>query len=71
MTVPFKRRRVVVRSVGRNGASLAVYCARNVYDAVDRRSPEAWGLAGWLEGNGSELGLHPGVRALLQGRPAG
>jgi SpoVK/Ycf46/Vps4 family AAA+-type ATPase len=36
---------------------LAVYCARNVYAAVDRRAPEAGGLARWLEENAAGFGL--------------
>ena len=57
MSAPFERRCAVVRGAGRNGASLAVYCARNVYAAVDRRAPEAGGLARWLEENAAGFGL--------------
>ena len=57
MNAPFERRCAVVRGASRNGASLAVYCARNVYAAVDRRAPEAGGLAKWLEENAAGFGL--------------
>ena len=38
MSAPFERRCAVARGAGRNGASLALHCARNVYAAVDRRA---------------------------------
>jgi transitional endoplasmic reticulum ATPase len=57
MSAPFERRCAVVRGASRNGASLAVYCAQNVYATVDRRAPEAGGLAKWLEENAAGFGL--------------
>jgi transitional endoplasmic reticulum ATPase len=57
MIAPFERRCAVMRSPGRNGASLAVYCAQNVYAAADRRTPEAAALAKWLEESAAGLGL--------------
>ena len=46
-----------MRGAGRNGASLALRCARNVYEAIDRRAPEAGGLASWLSENAAAFGL--------------
>jgi hypothetical protein len=57
MSAPFVRRCAVVKDASRNGASLAVYCARNVYAAVDRHTPEARGLAKWIEENAAGFGL--------------
>ena len=57
MSAPLERRCAVARSPDWNGASFALYCARNVYAAVDRRAPEAGGLAKWLEENAAGFGL--------------
>jgi len=57
MSAPFERRRTVVRNAGRSGTRLAVQCARNVYEAVDRRTPEAGALASWFAENAAGLCL--------------
>ena len=58
MNAPFERRRDGDdRSAGRNGASLAMSCARNVHQTVDRRSPEASGLAKWFGESAAGFGL--------------
>ncbi|WP_428483471.1 AAA family ATPase [Rhodopila sp.] len=48
MNAPFEWRHAAAQSIGRNGAAMALRCALNVHAAVDRRSPEAVGLAKWL-----------------------
>ena len=50
MSAPFKRHYATVRSgnAGASGMRMALDCARNVYEAVDRRMPEAAALANWL-----------------------
>ena len=55
MSVPFKHR---LKDMG--GASdplLALVYAQNVFAAIDRRMPEARGLAGWLTENATAFGL--------------
>jgi hypothetical protein len=48
MSVPFNWCRTVARSAGTSGKRMALDCARGVYEAVDRRMPEAAALANWL-----------------------
>jgi transitional endoplasmic reticulum ATPase len=58
MSAPFERRSSAARRIGTNGfLRLALRCARNVYDAADRRMPEARALAVWLGQNASAFGL--------------
>ncbi len=58
MSAPFERRSPTARRAGTNGLlGLALLCARNVYDAADRRMPEAPALANWLGQNASAFGL--------------
>ena len=50
MSAPFKRHYATARSgsVGASGMRMALDCGRSVYEAVDRRMPEAAALAAWL-----------------------
>jgi transitional endoplasmic reticulum ATPase len=59
MSAPFKRHYAVARSgnAGASGMRMALDCARNVYEAVDRRMPEAAALANWLGQNAAAFGL--------------
>jgi len=41
----------------KGGAMLALHCARNAYDAVGHRSPEATALAQWLQRNAASFAL--------------
>jgi hypothetical protein len=45
MSAPCERRRTVARNAGTSGRRMALDCARSVYEAVDRRMPEAAALA--------------------------
>jgi hypothetical protein len=44
-------------NAGSSGMRMALDCARNVYEAVDRRMPEAAALANWLAQNAAAFGL--------------
>ena len=57
MNVSFQRRRTVARNTCTSGVRMALDCARNVYEAVDRRMPEAAALANWLRQNAATFGL--------------
>ena len=57
MSAPFKRRRTVARNTCTSGMRMALDCARNVYEAVDRRMLEAAALANWLRQNAATFGL--------------
>ena len=57
MSAPWERRRTVARNAGTSGRRMALDCARSVYEAVDRRMPEAAALANWLRQNASAFGL--------------
>jgi hypothetical protein len=58
MSAPFERRSSTARRAGTNGyLRLALRCARNVYDATDRRMPEAPTLAHWLTQSAAVFGL--------------
>ena len=59
MSAPFKRHYATARSgnAGASGMRMALDCARNVYEAVDRRMPEAAALANWLGQNAAAFGL--------------
>jgi AAA+ superfamily predicted ATPase len=58
MSAPSEQRPPAARRAGPNGfLRLALLCARNVYDATDRRMPEAPALANWLGQNASAFGL--------------
>jgi transitional endoplasmic reticulum ATPase len=46
-----------VGNAGASGMRVALECARNVYEAVDRRMPEAAALANWLGQSATALGL--------------
>jgi hypothetical protein len=57
MSAPFKRHYATARSgnAGASGMRMALDCARNVYEAVDRRMPEAAALANWLRQSAGRL----------------
>ena len=59
MSAPFKRHYAIARSgnAGASGMRMALDCARNVYEAVDRRMPEAAALANWLRQSAAAFGL--------------
>jgi transitional endoplasmic reticulum ATPase len=57
MNASFQRRRTVARNPCTSGMRMALDCARNVYEAVDRRMPEAAALANWLGQNAAAFGL--------------
>ena len=59
MSAPFKRHYAAARSgnAGASGMRMALGCARSVYEAVDRRMPEAAALANWLRQNAAAFGL--------------
>ena len=58
MSAPFKRHSPPAqRQAGASGKLLALDCARNVYEAIDRRMPEAAALAAWLGQNAAAFGL--------------
>jgi hypothetical protein len=59
MSAPFKRHYATARSgnAGASGMRMALDCARNVYEAVDRRMPEAAALANWLRQSAAAFGL--------------
>jgi transitional endoplasmic reticulum ATPase len=57
MSPPFNRCRTVARSAGTSGKRMALDCARGVYEAVDRRMPEAAALANWLRQSATAFGL--------------
>ena len=44
MSASFQRRRTVARNPCTSGMRMALDCARGVYEAVDRRMPEATAL---------------------------
>ncbi len=56
MSAPF-RRHGPTHGVGTGGTLLALDCAQNVHAAVDRRTPEARALTGWLTENAAAFGL--------------
>ena len=59
MSAPFKRHYATALSgnAGASGMRMALDCARNVYEAVDRRMPEAAALANWLRQSAAAFGL--------------
>jgi transitional endoplasmic reticulum ATPase len=57
MSVPFNWCRTVAQSAGTSGKRMALACARGVYEAVDRRMPEAAALANWLRQSATAFGL--------------
>ena len=57
MSAPLTRRCRAAPSAGTDGRSFALHCARNVFAAVDRRSPEASALDGWLAQHATGFGL--------------
>ena len=59
MSAPFQRHYATARSgnAGSSGMRMALDCARNVYEAVDRRMPEAAALVNWLGQNAAAFGL--------------
>jgi hypothetical protein len=59
MSAPFNRHYAAARSsnAGASGMRMALDCARGVYEAVDRRMPEAAALATWLRQNAETFGL--------------
>ena len=57
MNASFQRRRTVARNTCTSGMRMALDCARNVYEAVDRRMPEAAALANWLRQSAAAFGL--------------
>jgi hypothetical protein len=59
MSAPFKRHYATARSgnAGASGMRMALDCARSVYEAVDRRMPEATALANWLRQSAAAFGL--------------
>jgi hypothetical protein len=59
MSAPFKRHYATARSgsAGASGMRMALDCARSVYEAVDRRMPEAAALAAWLGQSAAAFGL--------------
>src|SRR4051812_15389412 len=58
MNASGQRRRASLRgAAGSSTPPLALQCARNVYQTVDRRMPEAAALAGWLAENAAGFGL--------------
>lgn len=76
MSMPFERQPVAARRAGASGfLLLALRCARNVYDAVDRRMPEALVLAKWLSESAAGFGLNeaglPDDDALDRGKRRG
>ena len=76
MSSSFERRPKSARCVETNGfGRLALRCARNVYDATDRRMPEALALAVWLGETASSFGLAeaavPDDGALYRGKRRG
>jgi AAA+ superfamily predicted ATPase len=59
MSAPFKRHYATARSgsAGASGMRMALDCARGIYEAVDRRMPEATALAAWLGQSAAAFGL--------------
>jgi transitional endoplasmic reticulum ATPase len=58
MSAPFEPRSAAVRRAGTNGyLRMTLRCARNVYDATDRRMAEATALAKWLSESASAFKL--------------
>jgi transitional endoplasmic reticulum ATPase len=58
MITPIKVRQAGACGTGANGfRRLALHFARNIYDATDRREPEAATFAGWLAQNASGFGI--------------
>src|SRR3984893_10947565 len=57
MSIPSNWCRTVARSAGTSGKRMALVCARGVYEAVDRRMPEAAALANWLRQSATAFGL--------------
>jgi AAA+ superfamily predicted ATPase len=78
MNAPFERRRAVAWNTNTSGARLALDCARSLYEAVDRRMPEAAALTNWLRQSAAAFGLpdtavpeyEPPYRARCRGVPA-
>jgi AAA+ superfamily predicted ATPase len=56
-----KRRRPRLRRVASSGTKLALACARGLFAAVDRRTPEAAALAAWLAQHAATFGLPDGA----------
>lgn len=56
MSAPFRQLRLK-RMAGISDPPLALVYAQNVFAAIDRRMPEARGLAGWLTDNAMAFGL--------------
>ncbi len=61
MSAPFRQLRLK-RMAGISDPPLALVYAQNVFAAIDRRMPEARGLAGWLTDNAMAFGLDDATR---------
>src|SRR5580658_5690018 len=57
MSIPSKQHRAIVRGVGESGTRLALEYGRSIYEAVDRRMPEAGALTSWLAQSAATFGL--------------
>ncbi len=59
MNAPYRPPHATARAgnAGASGVRVALDCARNVYEAVDRRMPEAAALANWLGQSATAFGL--------------
>jgi SpoVK/Ycf46/Vps4 family AAA+-type ATPase len=57
MNAPNPRRRSSLRAPGDGAPPPALWCARNIHAAVDRRAPEAAALAEWLAENAAAFGI--------------
>ena len=78
MNASFERRRALAWNTNTSGARMALDCARSLYEAVDRRMPEAAALTNWLRQNAAAFGLpdtavpdyEPPYRSRCRGVPA-
>jgi SpoVK/Ycf46/Vps4 family AAA+-type ATPase len=61
MSATAVRQRARLRRVAASGTLLALDCARGLYQAVDRRMPEALALAMWLGQHATAFGLRDGA----------
>ncbi len=59
MNAPYRPPHATARAgnAGASGVRVALDCARNVYEVVDRRMPEAAALANWLGQSATAFGL--------------
>ncbi|WP_395665989.1 AAA family ATPase [Methylocella sp.] len=73
MSASIRRRRGALVSTGAGGAQIAVACAANIYETVDRRMPEADALASWLRQTALTIGFLEStvVEDLSFSRPCG